>query len=197
VRTVARRGDDARRLVGDPWCAYLLLWTVAPMLFFTVSGNVLPTYVLPGMPVFVLLLCEYWRPNPTDTRAVRFAVRLMIACGVAVIVVFVGVLVSQNRHFDVELSHRALVRMYVATRASDADRLVYVGQRPISAEFYAGGKALKVQDVNALAKYRASPESDFFAIREGDLKAWADADRAGLVQVGKFGEYRLLRETPR
>jgi 4-amino-4-deoxy-L-arabinose transferase-like glycosyltransferase len=197
VRTVARRGDDARRLVRDPWCAYLLLWTLAPMLFFTVSGNVLPAYVLPGIPAFALLLSEFWRPNATDTRGVRFAVRLMIACGVAVIVVFVGVLVSQSRHFDVELSHRALVRMYTATRTSDADRLVYVGQRPISAEFYAGGKALKVQDVNALAKYRTSPESDFFAVREGDLKGWSEADRAGLVQVGKFGEYRLLREQPR
>jgi 4-amino-4-deoxy-L-arabinose transferase-like glycosyltransferase len=197
VRTVARRGDDARRLIRDPWCAYLLLWTLGPMLFFTVSGNVLPTYVLPGMPAFALLLCEFWQPNAPDTRAVRSAVRLMIACGVTVMVVFVGVLVSQSRHFDVELSHRALVRTYVATRASDADRLVYVGQRPISAEFYAGGTAVKVQDVNALAKYRASPESDFFAVREGDLKSWSEADRAGLVQVGKFGEYRLLRETPR
>ncbi len=197
VRTVARRGDDARRLVRDPWCAYLLLWTVAPMLFFTVSGNVLPTYVLPGMPAFALLLCEFWQPNATDTRAVRFAVRLMIACGIAVIVVFVGVLVSQSRRFDVELSHRALVRTYMAARASDADRLVYVGQRPISAEFYASGKAVKVQDVNALAKYRASPGSDFFAVRDGDLKAWSEADRAGLMEVGKFGEYRLLRETPR
>jgi 4-amino-4-deoxy-L-arabinose transferase-like glycosyltransferase len=194
VRTVARRGDDARRLIRDPWCAYLLLWTLGPMLFFTVSGNVLPTYVLPGMPAFALLLCEFWQPNATDTRAVRSAARLMIACGVTVIVVFVGVLVSQSRHFDVELSHRALVRMYVATRASDADRLVYVGQRPISAEFYAGGTAVKVQDVSALAKYRASPESDFFAVREGDLRTWSDADRAGLTVLGKFGEYRLLRE---
>ncbi len=197
ARTVARRGDDAHRLVRDPWCAYLLLWALAPMLFFTVSGNVLPTYVLPGMPAFALLLCEFWRPNAADTRATRFAVRLMIACGIAVIVVFVGVLVSQSRHFDVELSHRALVRTYLTARASDADRLVYVGQRPISAEFYAGGKAVKVDDVKALAVYRASPEADFFAVREGDLRTWSEADRGGLIPLGKFGEYRLLRESPR
>ncbi len=197
ARTVARRRDDAHRLVRDPWCAYLLLWAIAPMLFFTGSGNVLPTYVLPGMPAFTLLLCEFWRPNAADARGVRFAVRVMIACGAAVIAVFVGVLVSQSRHFDVDLSHRALVRTYLAMRTSDADRLVYVGQRPISAEFYAGGKAVKVDDVKALAVYRASPEADFFAVREGDLAAWSEADRAGLVPLGNFGEYRLLRESPR
>jgi len=197
ARTVALRRDDSRRLLRDPWCSYLLLWTLAPMIFFTVSGNVLATYVLPGLPAFALLLGEFWRPRADDPRSLRFATRVMIACGAAVLIVFVGILVSQSRHFDVELSHRALVRMYVATRASDADRLVYVGQRPISAEFYARGKAVKVADARALAAYRASPEADFFAVREGDLRAWSDADRAGLILLGKFGEYRLFRETPR
>jgi len=157
--------------------------------------------VLPGMPAFALLLCEFWRPSgthlSTSARGLRPAVKLMVACGIGLLVVFLAVIVSQRQRFDVDLSHRALVRTYMATRASDADRLVYVGQRPISAEFYARGKAVKVEDMRALAAYRASPEADFFAVREVDLRNWSDADRAGLVDLGKFGEYRLLRETAR
>ena len=198
ARALATRSAGARRLLGDPWCAYLLLWSLGPMLFFTVSGNVLPTYVLPGMPAFALLLCEFWRPGvarpATSARTVRPAVKLMLACGSGLLVVFLAVIVSQRQRFDVDLSHRALVRTYVATRASEADRLVFVGQRPISAEFYARGKAIKVEDMRALAAYRASPEADFFAVRVVDLRNWSDADRAGLVDLGKFGEYRLLRE---
>jgi 4-amino-4-deoxy-L-arabinose transferase-like glycosyltransferase len=167
------------------------------MLFFTVSGNVLATYVLPGMPAFALLLCEFWQPQAGDPRTLRLAVRLMLACGTGLLLVFVGVLVTQRQRFDVELSHRALVRMYEATRASAGDRLVYVGQRPISAEFYAGGKAVKVENASALAVYRASPNADFLAVREGDLRGWSDADRAGLVELGTYGQYRLLRETSR
>ena len=122
---------------------------------------------------------------------------LMFACGIGLLAVFMTLIVSQRQRFDVDLSHRALVRTYLTTRTSEADRLVFVGQRPISAEFYARGKATKVEDRRALATYRASPEADFFAVREADLRNWSDADRAGLVDLGKFGEYRLLRETAR
>ncbi|MEO8344377.1 MAG: glycosyltransferase family 39 protein [Betaproteobacteria bacterium] len=201
VRTLAARSarssTQRRHLLHDPWCAYLLLWTLAPMLFFTVSGNVLPTYVLPGMPACVLLLAEFWRPRDEDDHMLRFAVKLMTACGVGLVLVFGGVLVAQQQQFDVELSHRALVRMYEATRANADDRLVYVGQRPISAEFYAQGKATKVADVNALATYRATSNADFFVVRESDLRNWLPADRAGLIDLGKYGGYRLLREVPR
>ena len=171
------------------------------MLFFTVSGNVLATYVLPGMPALALLLTEFWQPSaahlPTSARTLRSAVKLMLACGIGLLLVFAGILVTQGSRFDAELSHRALVRMYETTRTNAADRLVYVGQRPISAEFYAGGKAVKVENVDALAIYRASPNADFFAVREADLSGCPAADRAGLVELGKFGQYRLLREAPR
>jgi len=197
ARALAKRSDSARRLVREPWCSYLLLWTLAPMLFFTVSGNVLVTYVLPGMPAFALLLCEFWRPSSALSRTPRFAVKLMLGCGAGLLLVFLLVLVTQRDRFDVELSHRALVRTYKATRTSEGDTLVYVGQRPISAEFYAGGKAVKVEGPDALVSYRASPNLDFFAVRDGDLRLWTDAQRAGLVEIGAYGSYRLLRESPR
>jgi hypothetical protein len=47
-----------------------------------------------------------------------------------------------------------------------------------------------------LAAYRATPNADFFAVRESDLRGWSPADRAGLLDLGKYGEYRLLREVP-
>ena len=197
VRGLATRRESTSRLLRDPWCSYLFLWVLAPLLFFTVSGNVLVTYVLPGMPAFALLLGEFWQPRVGEPRALRMAVRLMLACGIGLLLVFVGVLVTERQRFDVELSHRALVRMYESTRTNDGDRLVYVGQRPISAEFYARGKAVKVENVNALAPYRASSNADFFAVREGDLREWSAVDRAGLVELGTYGQYRLLRETPR
>jgi 4-amino-4-deoxy-L-arabinose transferase-like glycosyltransferase len=197
VRTLTRRGDPKRLLrLRDPWCLYLLAWTLAPMLFFMVSRNVLATYVLPGLPAFALLLGEWWHPAVADPRSLRPAVRTMLAGGCALLAVFVGILVTQQQKFDVELSHRALVRMYESTRAGTSDRLIYVGQRPISGEFYSGGKSVKAANVSALAAYRASPNADFFAVRASELATWSEAERAGLLPLGEYGEYRLLREAP-
>ena len=196
TRTALVRRDDARRLVADPWLAYLTLWALAPMLFFTVSGNVLATYVLPGLPAFALLLGELWRPPAGAPGALRPAVRVVIAGALLLPVVIVAVSVTQHRRFDDELSHEELVELYHARRGSPAERLVYVGQRPPSAEFYARGKALKVPDAAALAPYLDDANADFFVLRAKDLDALPAATRARLAPLGEFGEYRLFRELP-
>jgi len=162
ARTLARRRQDFVPLGADPWLLYLALWATTPMLFFTVSGNVLATYVLPGLPAFALLLGEVWRPAAAGIESLRPGVRTVAVACVALPAAFVVGIVVLNHRFATELSHKALVRMYETQRGSAAGRLVYVGQRPVSAEFYARGKLLKVSDVAALAPYLADAPADFF-----------------------------------
>jgi 4-amino-4-deoxy-L-arabinose transferase-like glycosyltransferase len=50
------------------------------MLFFTVSGNILWTYVLPGIPAFALLVAEFWRPD-ADRVMSRIGAAFGTACG--------------------------------------------------------------------------------------------------------------------
>lgn len=38
------------------WQRYLVCWMLAPMIFFSLSGNILWTYVISGLPAFALLL---------------------------------------------------------------------------------------------------------------------------------------------
>ena len=40
------------------WQTYLICWFLAPLVFFTFSGNILWTYVISGMPAFALLLAD-------------------------------------------------------------------------------------------------------------------------------------------
>jgi len=196
-RAAIRRGGALRRIVTDPWQAYLILWATAPMLFFTVSGNVLATYVLPGLPALALLVGELWRPAAGAPHALRPAVRVMLAAALLLPVAFVAAIATQRNRFENELSHKALVRMYEARRASAAEQLVYVGQRPVSAEFYARGKAVKVQDAAALLPYLADANADFFVLRLRDVAALPETTRARLTSLGEFGEYRLFREALR
>ena len=70
------------------------------------------------------------------------------------LVMVVGIAVVTQRHrFEYVLSHKALVELYDARRGSPAERLIYVGQRPVSAEFYARGRMVKVPDTASLDPY--------------------------------------------
>jgi hypothetical protein len=96
-----------------------------------------------------------------------------------------------------ERSQKALVHAFLERRADTASRLVYFPQRPHSAEFYSGGKAVRAADAAALQRYLGDATADFFAIREQDFDRLPEADRIRLDRVGTYGEYRLLREGPR
>jgi len=202
VRAATRQPDQARALVADPWCAYLLFWAVTPMVFFTPAGNILVTYVLPGLPAFALLVGDAWRPGgadlrASDTRELRPAVRWALAAGVAVPAVLVAAIVFLHGRLEAERSQKSLVHAFLERRADTASRLVYFPQRPHSAEFYSGGKAVKAADAAALQRYLDDATADFFAVREQDFDRLPEADRARLERVGTYGEYRLLREAPR
>ncbi|MEO8306086.1 MAG: glycosyltransferase family 39 protein [Betaproteobacteria bacterium] len=195
---------DARRaLAADPWRVYLLLWTIAPMAFFTPAGNILITYVLPGLPAFALLVGDRLRPDDgargatPDPGALRPAVRRALYAGAVVPALFVAAIVALHGQLETERSQKALVRDYLEGRPGAGSRLVYFPQRPHSAEFYSRGKAQRAPDREALHAYLDDSTPDYFAIRDSDFKALPGADRERLEAIGAYGEYRLLRGTPR
>ena len=193
-RAAASRRDALAALVHDRWQCYLLLWTIAPMLFFMLSRNILATYVLPGIPAFALLLAALWRTPASGAREVRAPARYATAAGLILSIGFAAVILVMRPRFDAELSQRALVRSYESKRADIGEHLVYVGREPISAEFYSRGKAILVHDNAALVPYLEDAHADFVALRARDLAALSPAVRARLVPIGRFGGYRLMQE---
>jgi 4-amino-4-deoxy-L-arabinose transferase-like glycosyltransferase len=195
-RAATNRRADLTRLLADSWLRYLLLWATTPMLFFTLSGNVLATYVLPGLPAFALLLGELWRPGATGTgaRRLRPAVRVMLVACAVVAVAFAGGIGAMSPRFEVARSHKALVLAYDTARGDASAALVYVGDPPMSAEFYGHGSPRHVSDVAALRPLLAGATQTFFAVRAREAAHLpADID-ARLAPVGDFGGYRLFRK---
>jgi 4-amino-4-deoxy-L-arabinose transferase-like glycosyltransferase len=195
ARALARRRADLSRLVREPWSLYLLLWTLAPMVFFTFAGNILFTYVLPGLPAFALLLADVWQPAAEAGQ--KRAVRTVVAAGLALCLVFVGAIVVLRAWSTNEHSHKGIVAAYLAQRPSPQSRLLYVAQRPLSASFYGGGQVTKLADVAALRPYLEDATPDFVVIRDSDLPLLADVDRGRLQAVARSGNYQLFRELPR
>ena len=197
IRAARTRRDALVTLVRDRWQCYLLLWTVAPMLFFMLSGNILATYVLPGLPAFALLLDTLWRVDETDKRDLRKPSRHVINSAVALAIGFVGVTIVMRQQFDTVFSNRALVRAYETRQTGTGQRLVYVEKVPDSAVFYTSGKVVLLTDRTALVPLLDDRTADYFAMSKRDLAALTVVERMRLVEVGTFGTYRLMQEESR
>ena len=196
VRVVATPRDRVRARLADPLFRYALCWALSPLVFFTASGNVLITYVLPGLPAFALVLGLFGPVASETTRALDRAEKRAFAACCVFAVALVAALVTQHARIDREFAQRALVRAYEAGRADPRARLVYIGDEPVSAEFYTHGKAERVANVEALAPYFADGHRDFFAVRDDDLARFPAGDRARLLPVATFGTFQLLTEAP-
>ncbi len=175
-------------IANDGWNAYLWLWTLAPTAFFTFAGNVLWTYVLPGLPAFALLFAEAWNASAERPRWISLkAGALVMPLGFLVAAIFV------LPRFAPDHSHKALVAQYMALRASDAERLVYYEEAPQSAEFYARGQVVTAPRAVDLERYLHDAPRDFFVFKDSRQDALPGvADR--LTVVGRYGRYTLLKE---
>lgn len=120
---------------------YWLFWGLAPCLFFTFAGNVLWTYVLPGLPALALLAADLLRAPLARSAWLRRGGLACLALTPLLFALFLGSLL---------LGSRAEQKSTAALLASDAGwrerPLVFWPKRPYSAVFYSGGRAQRAED---------------------------------------------------
>ena len=173
----------------DGWRAYLWLWLLASPMFFTPAGNILPTYVLPGLPAFALLVAEAWStvaetgPEPSDTR--YYGLVMPVIMVIAVLFVLPRIAPTY--------SHKALVAEYMTTRQNSTQQLIYLGLAPLSAEFYAAGKLRSATSTAELEAILRDGRRDFVVLTDEQLDATAGL-RDRLVPIARSGRYQLLQQ---
>ncbi|MBC7469582.1 MAG: glycosyltransferase family 39 protein [Ramlibacter sp.] len=138
VLPLAAVGGALRRATAldAPHVRYLLLWVLWPCVFFTVAGNILWTYVLPGMPALALL-CAGWtaaarRPQRMDRLLA--AVLLLLALAIPALLLAAG----RASLFD-RYSLLPLVQAYQRV-AQPGDALMEVPSVSFSTDFYMQGR---------------------------------------------------------
>ncbi|AQQ67637.1 hypothetical protein Mag101_08290 [Microbulbifer agarilyticus] len=112
---------------------YLIAWMVAPLLLFTLAGNILPTYVLPGFSAMALLVATN---NPLTRSSLYMALLSLFVLAILVGVVGLGKLNKPNESVLLRSEMQAI---------GTAD-LYYWGHRPYSAQFYSDGNAKLLDD---------------------------------------------------
>ncbi|WP_298235645.1 glycosyltransferase family 39 protein [uncultured Azohydromonas sp.] len=178
---VQSRAADARE-----WDAYLLLWALVPLLFFTPARNIIWTYPLPALPAVALLIAGWWVRQPL--RAERWAAAgLVISLGLAL----AGGIAGRASGAIEAASARPVVRAYEALHPS-GQPLIFVGGRAFSAAFYSRNQARHVERAADIPPALASAGA-FVAVRADAL----DTLRAVGFDVsrieGRFGDVVLVQ----
>ena len=81
-------------VVTNPWLGFACIWGMFPALFFTLARQILPTYVLPGLPAVSLVLAIMLRQLVDDRPPLRFQALIGSVLGA----IGVGMLIAQGRY---------------------------------------------------------------------------------------------------
>jgi len=196
---------ECRRRIGRifeedaDWIAYLVLWATAPMVFFTLAGNILWTYVLPGLPAFALLTAEVVlgeRAPPAQSsssreRQVRTALRVATATSA---LFALGMVLTTGYEVLEGKCQKGLVTAYRADLGGAAGGLIYLVKRPHSAGFYGRGTARLAERAEDAEPYLRNATVDYFAVREADVERLPQAVASRFENLGTFDGYCLLKE---
>ncbi|MCL9782733.1 glycosyltransferase family 39 protein [Vibrio sp. S4M6] len=124
----------------DPLISFLLLWLISPMILFTFAGNILPAYVLPGIPALGILLAALLSDKQLESNWFKTTSLIM-----PVALILAGVYI----HFNVAGVKSDKI---IFAHANKSLPTYYVGERTFSGEYYSDGKAKLLKNDTVLDK---------------------------------------------
>ncbi|GAM60106.1 hypothetical protein JCM19232_439 [Vibrio ishigakensis] len=136
-----KRGS-LKAIASDGLFTFLLFWLVSPMVLFTFAGNILPAYVLPGIPALALLITMLVSEEDTDKKWFQITAAI-IPFTLVVTAVVLNLGVGDKRS---EKSLLAKVNPEIET--------FYIGKRPFSGQFYSAGQAKLFGETTDLDQYK-------------------------------------------
>jgi len=199
VVTIWREKIAAISVLREDWTLYLILWAMTPMLFFTFSGNILATYVLPSMPAAALLVAVIWlklteSALPSNKRSKKIISATAIG-GLLLPLIYLYLVYVVVPQISDEHSEKLLVEKYhqVSVVSPGGARLVYLNKRPFSARFYSNGKAELVKSEKKMQEILNETSFVFFAIpvkQEGKL---TETFKSCLGTVQRYKKFILFQ----
>jgi len=184
---------QARRLLesADGFRLYCLLWMLSPLLFFSLSANLIWTYVLPGLPGCALLLAE-WRRDGTLPWFSRDGI--VAGIGLLIPVLFIAVVIAWHIvPLQSVRTQKLVVQKYYQARSGSEDRLYYLRDNPFSAQFYTAGQSKELANVEVFQNFLDSPGHDFFVCPKRNWADMPEAIQSRLQMVGSYSGFLLLR----
>lgn len=164
--------NSTERIRSLPPLVYMLFfWLISPMVLFTFAGNILPTYVLPGLPALGLICAGLLTQNDEKW--------FILFCKAMPAGMLIGLLVVM---FTAANTNSDKILFETADNSVPA---FYIRKRPFSGQYYSNGKAIVLKNSELLKElespyYLLGKKKDldkFFAKNEVDCRIVAESPK--------------------
>ena len=167
--------------------SYLLLWGLWPCVFFTLSGNIIWTYVLPGLPALAILMA-LWTSKQSG-KATEWVLTGGVWICTATLVICVAL--ANSGDYSDRRSAKSLMMDY-RTQVQVGEPLFYLGEVPFSASFYSNGRARRLSNLVELDA-RQPGASALVVMSLQQQAGLPEGTRVRLLEVSRRGNMLLLR----
>lgn len=177
------------------WHSYLLFWAIAPMVFFTLSGNILYTYVLPGLPAFAMMVTEMLSLR-FDSKSIMQSKWLYAGFIIPIIgLLFMGLVSTAPEKLNFEKNQKYLVEIFQQNKHSNNSQLSYEGSRLFSIDFHTQGQAKRINiNANTLAELSNNSVEDFLIVQKSNIPKQPAALLESFEVIAEYRKYALLKE---
>jgi 4-amino-4-deoxy-L-arabinose transferase-like glycosyltransferase len=174
------------------WYSYLLAWSLSPLILFTPAANIIPAYVLPGIPAAAILWVSVWSQvfgQPGWITRLSFQLSMF-----SVAVAFLA-LITVAFFFPNTLNVRSERELVLKAHETSSDiAITFWGGRSYSAEFYTRGRLSYLTDPAGLHALNTNKVRDAVAVYSHDIPHLKEHLGAGFVDLGRFGRRHLFVE---
>jgi 4-amino-4-deoxy-L-arabinose transferase-like glycosyltransferase len=143
----------------NEWTSFLILWAFWTPLFFTISSNILHTYLLPTT-IPIMFLIVYWWEDLTNKKVV---IRTALFFPVVVFIAYFGFVATGQLDSKMNSDKYLLENLKVKTENKEIP-LYYWKVKNYSGQFYSHGKAQVLKNEAELDSILSLNKQIFFVI---------------------------------
>lgn len=154
-----------KTILKNPWVLFLVFWMLWIPTFFTISSNILHTYILPSTVPIALLMLHFWKDIKIEKRLIYAGAFFPVAA----FVVFLGFRFTDRWKFEMN-TDKYLLESVENSEAS----IVFWKRISYSSEFYTKGKAELIESQEQLDSVIDSYNSFYILIENKKKKEFSE-----------------------
>jgi 4-amino-4-deoxy-L-arabinose transferase-like glycosyltransferase len=147
------------------WVSFLIVWAFWTPFFFTLSSNILHTYLLPSTMPIMFLVVYFWE----ELKRKKLLINVALFFPIVVFIAYFALFATGEINYRMNTDKYLLENLKVTTENKEIP-IYYWKSKNYSGQFYSKGKVQKIQTEKQLDSVQTLNKKLFFVIQTKEIK---------------------------